>query len=130
MLGAKKSVISRRRGELAGHEAMEGLLVVGEHVAAALVLERAVDVAGVALALVQLGHEGDRHALLGCDLLGAGLVDHVVVGGGQRLVVVEVDLVLAEVALALRVLHSHARAAIELRMRRISGSTRAVPIIE
>ena len=43
-------------------------------------------------------------ALLGGDLLGAVLVDRVVVGGPQRLAVAEVDLVLAEVALALRVL--------------------------
>ena len=41
------------------------------------------------------------HALLGGDLLGAGLVDDVVVAGGQRVVVAERDLVLAEVALAL-----------------------------
>lgn len=57
--------------------------------------------AGVALALVVLGHEGDRHALLGGDLLGAGLVDGVLVAGEQGLVVAEGDLVLAGVALAL-----------------------------
>ena len=67
------------------------------------------DVARVALALVELRHEGDRHALLGGDLLGAGLVDRVVVGRRQRVVVAEVDLVLAEVALALRVLDAHVR---------------------
>ena len=39
--------------------------------------------------------------LLGGDLLGGGLVDRVVVGGGQRVGVQEADLVLAEVALAL-----------------------------
>lgn len=59
------------------------------------------DVAGVALAFVVLGHEGDRDALLGGDLLGAGLVDHVLVAGDQGLVVAEGDLVLAGVALAL-----------------------------
>ena len=66
--------------------------------------------ARVALALVPLGHEGDRHALLRGDLLGAVLVDHVLVGRAQRGAVAEVDLVLAEVALALRVLDRHARA--------------------
>ena len=63
--------------------------------------EAAVDVAGVALARVELGHEGQRHALLGGDLLGAVLVDDVVVAGAERLGVAERDLVLAEVALAL-----------------------------
>ena len=43
------------------------------------------------------------------DLLGGGLVDGVVVGGGQHLVVEEADLVLAEVALALGRLDVHAR---------------------
>lgn len=57
--------------------------------------------AGVALALVELGHEGQRDALLGGDLLGAGLVDRVLVAGDQGLVVAEGDLVLAGVALAL-----------------------------
>ena len=54
--------------------------------------------------LVELRHERDRHVLLGGDLLGAVLVDHVPVGGRERLAVAEVDLVLAEVALALGVL--------------------------
>ena len=45
--------------------------------------------------------------LLGGDLLGAVLVDRVVVGAAQRVRVAEVDLVLAEVALALRVLDRH-----------------------
>ena len=60
-----------------------------------------VDVAGVALALVELGHEGERLAVLRGDLLGAVLVDRVLVGGSHHLVVLEGDLVLAEVALAL-----------------------------
>jgi hypothetical protein len=60
-----------------------------------------VDVTRVALAFVVLGHEGQALAVLGRDLLGPGLVDRVVVAGGQRLVVPEGDLVLAEVALAL-----------------------------
>ncbi len=56
-------------------------VVVGEHGRAVLAPQREVDVARVALALVELGHEGDRHALLGGDLLGAVLVDRVLVGG-------------------------------------------------
>ena len=57
--------------------------------------------AGAALALVELRHERQRLALLGGDLLGHGLVDRVVVAGGQCVGVQEPDLVLAEVALAL-----------------------------
>lgn len=57
--------------------------------------------AGVALALVVLRHEGERDAFLGGDLLGAGLVDGVLVAGDEGLVVLEDDLVLAGVALAL-----------------------------
>ena len=68
------------------------------------------DVARVALQLVELGHERDGHLLLGGDLLDAVLVDGVLVAGLQRLAVVEVDLVLAEVALALGVLDLHPRA--------------------
>ena len=70
--------------------------------------ERAVDVARVALALVELGHEADRRALLVGDLLRRVLVDHVVVGHREGVAVAEVDLVLAEVALALRVLDADA----------------------
>ena len=64
--------------------------------------------AGVALAGVRLGHEGNAHAFLGGDLLGPGLVDRVVVAGGGRLGVPERDLVLAEVAFALGRLHVQA----------------------
>ena len=53
------------------------------------------------------GDEGDRVPLLRRDLLGAVLVDRVVVRGAQGRAVEEVDLVLAEVALALRVLDRH-----------------------
>lgn len=66
--------------------------------------------ARIALALVVLGHERQRDALLRRDLLGAGLVDGVVVAGGQRLVVLERDLVLARVAFALRRLDGEAGA--------------------
>ncbi len=66
--------------------------------------------AGVALTLVRLGHEGDRHPLLGGDLLGPVLVDRVVVAGGERLGEPEGDLVLPEVALALGRLDVHPRA--------------------
>ena len=65
------------------------------------------DVARVALGLVELRHEGDRHVLLGGDLLGAVLVDRRGRRRRERLAVAEVDLVLAEVALALGVLDRH-----------------------
>ena len=68
------------------------------------------DVAGVALALVVLGHERQGLAVLSGDLLGAVLVDGVVVGGSHHLVVLEGDLVLAEVALALGRLDHESRA--------------------
>jgi len=54
----------------------------------------------------------------------------VLVGGAKRVGVAEVDLVLAEVATLLRVLDRHAGGAMQLRMVRISGSTRAVPSSE
>ena len=71
--------------------------------------EGAVDVARVALELVDLRHEGDRRAVLVRDLLGSQLVEGVVVGHPQRLLIAEVDLVLAEVALALRVFQLQTR---------------------
>ena len=71
--------------------------------------EGAVDVARVALELVDLRHEGDRHAVLVRDFLGSQLVEGVVVGHPQRLLIAEVDLVLAEVALALRVFQLQTR---------------------
>ena len=66
--------------------------------------------AGVAFPLVVLRHERQRHPGLVGDLLGAGLVDRVVVARGERLGVAEGDLVLAEVALALGRLDHHPRA--------------------
>ena len=83
MFGARNSVNSRRRGQLAGEEALNDPVVVGEHRRVVVRAQRQVDVARVALALVVLGHEGDRHALQGGDLLGAVLVDRVVVAGGS-----------------------------------------------
>ncbi len=71
--------------------------------------QREVDVTRGALALVELRHVRDRAALLGGDLLRGVLVDRVLVGLAQRRAVAEVDLVLAEVALALGVLDLHAR---------------------
>ncbi len=108
--GASSRVSSRR---VASWPAMKrsssGLVVRAEQRRAVLLAQREVDVARVALALVVLRHVGDRHALLGGDLLGAVLVDDVLVGGAQRGAVAEVDLVLAEVALALGVLDLHLR---------------------
>ena len=97
-------------GELAGQEPLERLVVVREQRRVVVAAQREVDVARVALALVELGHVRDRHALLGGDLLGAVLVDRVLVGDLEHGAVREVDLVLAEVALALGVLHAHAGA--------------------
>jgi hypothetical protein len=62
------------RGKLAGDEMVEHLLIAGKRVLAGLVHQREVDVARTPLALVELGHEGDRMALLRGDLLGARLV--------------------------------------------------------
>ena len=57
------------------------------------------------------------------DLLGAVLVDDVVVGGPHRVRVAEVDLVLAWPGLALRVLDDETRAFIPFLISRISGSS-------
>ena len=72
-----------------------------------LVAQREVDVAGVALPLVELGHEGEAVILLRGDLLGAGLEEGVLVGLGEGLGVPEGDLVLAVVALPLGRLDEH-----------------------
>jgi hypothetical protein len=94
-------------GELAGEEGLERCRLAREHGSVA-VAHRKVDVTARALALVVLGHEADRHLLLGPDLLGPVLVDCVAVGDAERVAVAEVDLVLAEVALAFGVLDRQA----------------------
>src|SRR4028119_1990988 len=111
MLGAKRGISSRgaaqrgggqaRAGALACEEWLEGVgdpVAFGEDGGAILPPEAQVDVAGVALALVELGHKGDGAALLRGDLLRAVLVDGVSVGGRECAVELEVDLVLTEVA--------------------------------
>ncbi len=79
---------------------------VGEEAPLA-VPQRDVDVARVALALVVLRHERERVPVLVRDLLRTVAVDRVIVRHRERLGVPEVHLVLAEVALALRVLDGH-----------------------
>ncbi len=66
--------------------------------------------AAVALALVVLGHEGQRLAVPVGDLLRAVLVDRVVVAGLEGPGIAERDLLLAEIALALDPLAVHAGA--------------------
>src|SRR5262249_13262703 len=93
-------------GQLPGHELVEYRrralhAVAGEHRIAVTRAQRQVDVARVALALVELRHARQRRAGPGGDLLGSRLVDDVVGAGGQRVGVLERDLVLARVALAL-----------------------------
>ena len=102
-------------GQLPGQELLHQLRVAvvapvagHDRVVAVGAAEAEVDVAGVALALVVLGHEGQAAAVLGGDLLGPVLVDDVAVGGGQGVGVAEGDLVLAVVALALGRLDPHA----------------------
>ena len=87
-----------------------GRVAIGEHRAAVVAAQRDVDVAAVAFALIEFRHERQALAVLVGDLLGAVLVDRVVVTGDQRVVVAERDLLLAEVALALDALAVHARA--------------------
>src|SRR5215211_898397 len=55
---------------------------------------------GVALPLVVLGHEGDRLAVLGGDLLRHRLEDRVIVGGSQGVDMTEADLMLSPVTCA------------------------------
>ena len=59
--------------------------------------------------MVGLGHEGDPPAVEVGDLLGAVLEDDAPVGGGEHVVVADVDLVLAVGGLALAELDRHVR---------------------
>src|SRR3954451_12978375 len=102
--------------ELPGEEVLENRrhatgAITGEHRVAVLVAQRQVYVAGVALPLVVLRHEGQRRPVLRGDLLRTVLVDDVVVAGAKGVGVLERDLMLARVALALRRLDLHTRVA-------------------
>src|SRR6478735_12272834 len=105
-----------QRRQLARDEAAEYrrhpevVVRVGEHRAAVVTTQRDVDMAAVSFALIELRHERQALAVLVGDLLGAVLVDGVVVAGEPRVVVAERDLLLTEVALALDTLAVHARA--------------------
>ena len=97
------------RGALGGLDAGDKALEHGgravalvEHDAPVVTAQAHVDVAGVAIAMVELRHEAQRLAVVGSDLLGTVLVDRVLVPGADDLVELEGDIVLAEVALALR----------------------------
>src|SRR5262249_31785621 len=93
-----------RARDPAGEEGPERLALAGERVVA-VAPEARVDVAGVAdPGVVRLRHERDRAAVRVRDLLGAVLVDDVIVGHAQRIGVPEVDLVLARPGLPLRAL--------------------------
>src|SRR5215211_44846 len=99
-------------GELPRDKALEGrgeAVAFSKHWSTVLAAQAQVDVAGVPLELIELGHKGYRAALLGGDLLGAVLVDRVPVRGRERAVELEVDLVLPVVALALGVLNREPR---------------------
>ncbi len=136
MLGAKNSVISRMQASWPATKRSKACWSSANSGVPSSPAQREVDVARGALALVELRHVGDRHALLGGDLLGAVLVDRVLVGGLQRGAVGEVDLVLAEVALALGVLHAQARAghrvadAAEHRLDPGGAEDRVVDVVE
>ena len=130
MVGAYSSVNSRSVARMPAIQCpMSGLNPCSPSpamtAAAGVAAHRQVDVAAVALALVELRHEGQRLAVLLGDRLGAVLVDRVLVGRLEHLGVAERDLLLAEVALALDALAVHSRAVHRrARMSRSSGSSR------
>src|SRR5262249_27692897 len=98
-----------RTRDLTRQELRDHSVVRGERVPP-LMPEAGVDVTRrAALLVVGLGHKGDRASLLVGDLLGAVLVDDVVVGGAQRVGEAEVDLVLTGAGLALRTLDAQSR---------------------
>ena len=83
--------------------------LVGREARLAVAPQRGVDVTGVAdPVLERLRHERDRAPVEERDLLGAVLVDDVVVRHRQRVGEAEVDLLLARPRLALRRLDAHA----------------------
>jgi hypothetical protein len=103
--------VGEQAGEVAAHRARHAVRFapVEEHRRAARVAQRLVDVAGGAGGgAVVLGHEGDGAALAPGDLLDRVLGDDVGVGGGERAVVADVDLLLAGAGLALGGFHRNA----------------------
>ncbi len=109
----------RRVGQQPAQEPAEGLggphrrplepALAGEERRTLGVGQARVDVqAAAGEVLVPLGHEGDRGAPAGRDLLGRELVDHVPVRHLERRRVAQVDLVLAGAPLALAELHRDA----------------------
>ena len=75
--------------------------VTGHDVTIVKATEGEVDVAGVAFAFVELRHEGERLALLRCDIFRAHFVDDVVIAGAESIAILKGNFVLSEIALAL-----------------------------
>ena len=94
------------------------------------VAQREMDMAGIALALIELRHEGKGMAGFRGDLLRRFLVDDMLIGGDQRLAIGEIDLVLSEIFSPLEISTWMPAASMALRIFRITGSTRAVPRME